>query len=245
MGLRFDRTLGVIRLVRWNVRESALMFRLNLLQIGQSISSTNVRNLTPSLEAVRTHASFLPRLLPMSATERRSARQGENPKLGKLPLLAKAPAGRISLNVVLSAACFLGGYFTARLTAPDNAPTIDFNISRAEAATFAPEGLAPLAWASQVAANQETSPTPAPISEANTPKPVGASTTDPRPLDSDEVREAQAWLKAFGFYHGPVDGVSGPLTTAAAKRYRLARKMDETGGLDRSILKQVRQQSGH
>ena len=55
----------------------------------------------------------------------------------------------------------------------------------------------------------------------------------------------QAWLKAFGFYHGPVDGVSGPLTATAVKRYRIARKIDEAGGLDRSILKQVRQQSGH
>ena len=65
------------------------------------------------------------------------------------------------------------------------------------------------------------------------------------PINTDEVREVQAWLKAFGFYHGPVDGVSGPLTATAVKRYRIARKIDEAGGLDRSVLKQVRQQSGH
>ena len=244
MGLRFDMSLGVVQLIRWNARESVLMLRLKVLQFGQSISSTEVRNLAPSLDAGRTHPSFLCRLLPMSATERQSAGQDEHPKPGMLLPLGKAPAGRIFLNVVLSAACFLGGYFTARLTVPDNAPTIDFNIGRAEAATLAPEGLAPLAWAFQVAANQKTSPAPAPISEASTPTPVSASTSDPRPLDSDEVHEAQAWLKAFGFYHGPLDGVSGPLTATAVKRYRIARRMDETGGLDRSVLKQVRQQSG-
>jgi peptidoglycan hydrolase-like protein with peptidoglycan-binding domain len=52
----------------------------------------------------------------------------------------------------------------------------------------------------------------------------------------------QARLKGFGFYAGPVDGLPGPKTTAAVKRYRTARQMEETGGLDRSVLQQVRQQ---
>ena len=67
---------------------------------------------------------------------------------------------------------------------------------------------------------------------------------DARPLNSDEVLETQAWLKAFGFDPGPLDGLAGPKTTDAVKRYRTARQMEETGSLDRSVLRQVRQQSG-
>jgi peptidoglycan hydrolase-like protein with peptidoglycan-binding domain len=71
-----------------------------------------------------------------------------------------------------------------------------------------------------------------------------APVSEPQQLNADEVHEAQAWLNAFGFSPGPVDGLAGPQTMAAVKRYRLARKMEEMGGLDQSVLKQMRQQSG-
>jgi hypothetical protein len=38
--------------------------------------------------------------------------------------------------------------------------------------------------------------------------------------------------------------LAGPKTTVAVKRYRVARQMEEAGGLDRSVLQQVRQQVG-
>lgn len=75
-------------------------------------------------------------------------------------------------------------------------------------------------------------------------KPVNKPIGDTRPLDGDEVLETQAWLRAFGFYSGPLDGLTGPKTTDAVKRYRTARQMEETGALDRSVLQQVRQQVG-
>ena len=56
--------------------------------------------------------------------------------------------------------------------------------------------------------------------------------------------ETQAWLNAFGFYSGPLDGLPGPQTTDAVKRYRTARQLEETSALDRSLLQQVRQQVG-
>ena len=59
------------------------------------------------------------------------------------------------------------------------------------------------------------------------PKPVSTPIRDTRPLTSDEVLETQASLTAFGFYSGPLDGLPGPQTTAAVKRYRLARQMEE------------------
>jgi peptidoglycan hydrolase-like protein with peptidoglycan-binding domain len=76
------------------------------------------------------------------------------------------------------------------------------------------------------------------------PGPVSTPIGNTRPLSSDEVLETQAWLKAFGFDPGPLDGLPGPQTTAAVKRYRTARQMEETDALDRSILQQVPQQVG-
>src|SRR4030095_16605191 len=64
-------------------------------------------------------------------------------------------------------------------------------------------------------------------------------------LNNDEIREMQAWLKAFGFDPGPIDGYPGARTTAAIKRYQAARQTEETGQLDRSLLRKVRREAGH
>lgn len=240
MGLRFDSTLGVVELVRWNARESVLMLRLGLLQTGQHIRA---RNLVPALRAGRTKVSS-PAGVPHAATDRRSAQEGEIQELKKPRLLAEPRAARGALAMAVMAACFLTGYFTGRVTVPEVAPAIVFSTSQVEApAPSTSEVLASLSWASPMDEDLEASWAPPP--EVSMAKFANASNTESQPINTDEVREVQAWLKAFGFYHGPVDGVSGPLTATAVKRYRIARKIDEAGGLDRSILKQVRQQSGH
>jgi len=41
------------------------------------------------------------------------------------------------------------------------------------------------------------------------------------------VRETQAWLKAFGFDPGPLDGLPGSRTMAAVKRYQATRQAEE------------------
>jgi putative peptidoglycan binding protein len=66
-----------------------------------------------------------------------------------------------------------------------------------------------------------------------------------RALSNDEVLETQAWLKAFGFDPGPLDGLPGSQTAAAVKRYQAARHMDATGQLDLTLLRRVRQEAGH
>jgi localization factor PodJL len=109
-------------------------------------------------------------------------------------------------------------------------------------ASHAPEGLAPSAWASQIDAVQEASP---PVAEMSTSQSATVPVSQSQPLTADEVREAQAWLTAFGFSPGPIDGFAGTQTMAAVKRYRIARNMKEPGGLDQAVLKQMRQQSGH
>jgi hypothetical protein len=161
------------------------------------------------------------------------------------PLSDRAHLGRILFRITFMAALFLGGYLTGRFAILDRATTADANANQATAEPAPPEPPSPLVWVSQVTAVlPETSAARAPLSVVDTPKPVSAPIRDARPLNSDEVREVQAWLNAFGFDAGSLDGFAGPQTTAAVKRYRAARQMEETGTLDRSVLQQVRQQVG-
>ena len=152
------------------------------------------------------------------------------------------------MKTAVMAALFLGGYLAGRFTIFENAPTSNANASQALVELPAPEPLAPLLGESQASVvqsgTQEALVAPLPVSEVTAPKPSGKPVADTRPLTSDEIMETQAWLKAFGFDPGPLDGVPGPKTTDAVKRYRTARQMEETGALDRSVLQQVRQQSG-
>ena len=245
MGLRFERSLGVIGLVRWNVRESALMFRLRLLKLAENIGPANVRNPVAVLDTGRSHPSFFSRWLPAPSTETRQSSERSQilqPEISPLP--DRARLGRILLKIAVMAALFLGGYLTGRLATPESAPTADVNVNQALAAPAVPEPVAPLALAPPVTVLPEASSVPAPVSEVTASKSVSTPIWNTRPLTSDEVLEMQAWLKAFGFDPGPLDGLPGPQTIAAVKRYRAARQMDETEALDRSVLQQVRQQVG-
>ena len=207
MGLHYESSMGVFRLVQWNMRESALMLRLALNDFLQDIRSGNPR--------------------PPAAVLERGRRK---------PL-------RFILASAIGGSLFLGGYAVGKITLSGHAPTPTRNVSVSEDARFAPEGLAPSAWAFQLALPQESPLAPLP-GQVAIPQPAKTTMKDARPLTGDEIREAQAWLQAFGFYFGPIDGLPGPQTTAAVKRYRLARQMEEAEILDRSVLQQVRQQRG-
>ena len=67
------------------------------------------------------------------------------------------------------------------------------------------------------------------------------SASDDVALGYDDIREGQALLKSAGFDPGPVDGISGPLTGAAVRRYQEARGLMPSGTLDRQLLKRLRQ----
>jgi hypothetical protein len=64
------------------------------------------------------------------------------------------------------------------------------------------------------------------------------------PLTVEEFREIQTRLKAFGLDPGPVDGLMGPLTTAAIKKYEAARLRPVTGAADRQMLERLRRDTG-
>ena len=154
---------------------------------------------------------------------------------------AQPRSWRIGAVAIVAAGVGLG-YVVGRASSLHNAPISSASAEVTVDGSSAPEGLGPSAWALHVVAIQGASQAPA--EDRSTAKLAIAPVVDNQPLTVDEVREAQAWLNAFGFSSGPVDGLAGPQTMAAVKRYRIARQMDDEGGLDRSVLKQMRQQSG-
>jgi len=157
---------------------------------------------------------------------------------------------RLLGELVLVAALALGGYLIGRSSAPNCAPVPDAHCIEAQAS--APVAPTPVASAPQATAPlAPTPPVPTPpvapsvsapeVTKANPPSiPTGGT----RPLSNDEVRETQAWLKAFGFDPGPLDGLPGSRTMAAVKRYQATRQAEETGLLNRSLLQQVRKDAG-
>ena len=71
----------------------------------------------------------------------------------------------------------------------------------------------------------EVKPTPAPPPAAAAP--AIAVATPSRPLSKDEIKELQGKLGAAGFAVGPIDGIVGPQTQAALRRYAQSRSLDK------------------
>jgi peptidoglycan hydrolase-like protein with peptidoglycan-binding domain len=59
-----------------------------------------------------------------------------------------------------------------------------------------------------------------------------------------DVRTAQQALKDKGFDPGPIDGVKGPRTTAAVKKYQQAEGMTASGNLDDETMNRLRAAGG-
>jgi peptidoglycan hydrolase-like protein with peptidoglycan-binding domain len=61
-------------------------------------------------------------------------------------------------------------------------------------------------------------------------------------LGRNEILELQTRLKAFGLNPGPLDGVAGPQTAAAVRRYEESRGRSPTGFVDRDLLIRLQQE---
>ncbi len=64
-------------------------------------------------------------------------------------------------------------------------------------------------------------PTPKP-EEMKAPAPVKVPTVLPRAITQDDIRRLQSRLREVGFDPGPVDGIAGPKTKAALRRFESA-----------------------
>ena len=63
-------------------------------------------------------------------------------------------------------------------------------------------------------------------------------------LSRDQVWEVQAWLKAFNLDPGPIDGIAGPRTFTAVKKFESAHQRPETGDVSYTLLGALRHESG-
>jgi Putative peptidoglycan binding domain len=232
MGLRFDGSLGAFRLMQWNAREFALTASLGLLSLKQRIASTS------GLQAGRTNPGLSRLPVPALTKSGRCATDGQPLNAARVRRFDGPRLHPIAIALV----ALLLGYVGGLATVWQPTPILGASAAVAVGLSDAPEGLAPSAWASKIDAVQEALP---PVGKMSTSQFATAPVSEALPLTADEVREAQAWLNAFGFSPGAIDGLPGPQTMAAVKRYRIARDMEEPGGLDQAVLKQMRQQSGH
>jgi Putative peptidoglycan binding domain len=76
---------------------------------------------------------------------------------------------------------------------------------------------------------------------SNLPVPI-AGTPDQNELSNAEIMELQTLLQSLGMNPGFLDGLPGPRTAAAIKRYEESRGQPQTGNLDRELLKRLRQE---
>lgn len=76
---------------------------------------------------------------------------------------------------------------------------------------------------------------PAEVSQPTMPPPAAN-----RPLAMEEVKEAQKLLKELGFDPGGADGIVGPYTIAAVKRYEPSRGWPASGEVDIRLLESLR-----
>ena len=80
--------------------------------------------------------------------------------------------------------------------------------------------------------SQAAPPTAPPSSTATTPS---APATPPLPaeggMSESDRRQIQEALRRLNYYHGPIDGIFGPLTRAAIRRFQQDVGVDSTGSL--------------
>jgi hypothetical protein len=79
----------------------------------------------------------------------------------------------------------------------------------------------------------------APVSSADLALPKPAVN---QPLDARGISELQTRLSRLGFSPGAIDGVAGPMTVAAIKRYQQSKARAQTGTIDAEFLDQLRKE---
>jgi peptidoglycan hydrolase-like protein with peptidoglycan-binding domain len=67
-----------------------------------------------------------------------------------------------------------------------------------------------------------------------------SSTAAPPAAPTVELRELQERLKVLGFDPGAIDGIPGPQTAAAIRRFEASASLPAQGNLDRVTLQRAR-----
>jgi hypothetical protein len=146
------------------------------------------------------------------------------PRPSILGALVGAPALRRALSIVPLAVI---GYAIAWFLYFEPSQNVTAK-SVAEAKPEVIRAAAPVEPPRPEVAEAKPAPTPAPaatVTPASPPPPAVAVAAPSRPLSKDEIKELQGKLGAAGFTAGPIDGVIGPQTQAALRRYAQSRSL--------------------
>jgi hypothetical protein len=139
--------------------------------------------------------------------------------------LHRALAGALAV-VPLAVAGFAAVWFLRSEGPSVQAPVTVSRAAPRSSVPPAPETAPPVrAEVIEAAAAPPPAPTPPPAAAAVEIRPAPPPPADTRPLTREEIRELQSKLSAAGFAAGPVDGVVGPQTQAALRRYTEARNL--------------------
>lgn len=84
---------------------------------------------------------------------------------------------------------------------------------------------------------------PAPAAMPVAPAAPAAVAAAARPLSKDEIKELQGKLGAAGFTVGPIDGIVGPLTQAALRRYAQSRSLAKSPEATQETLLRLRSET--
>jgi hypothetical protein len=142
-------------------------------------------------------------------------------------------------------------------------------VTASAAGFFAFQGMKPLPAPPHIEMATAPEPNPSPMPAESPPPPIPPVAVDPAPavqalpvasapvesnlpvpttrasdqseLSYSEVLELQTLLQSLGMRPGFLDGIPGPRTAAAIKRYEESRGQPQTGNLDRELLKRLRQ----
>jgi putative peptidoglycan binding protein len=106
--------------------------------------------------------------------------------------------------------------------------------ARPEAAEAKP---APMSAPAPIGSPQVGSPQVASPAVAPSPPAAVAVTAPSRPLSKDEIKELQGKLGAAGFTAGPIDGIVGPQTEAALRRYAQSRRLAKPEPTQETLLR--------
>jgi hypothetical protein len=165
-------------------------------------------------------------------------------------LLASIRVGHVWVGfLLLMLVAAAAGVWIWGLPFPPSQPLPPSHTEQAKAVV--PRADDPAEKAPPAAAAPAVSPPPASPSPAKPPAPPPASTAPQTPLlaqppspplKADEIRELQGKLKALGFDPGATDGVVGPMTTSAVRKYSQARAIGDAE-VTRDLLIRLRSET--
>jgi len=162
----------------------------------------------------------------------------ETSRVSLLGTLVGPPALRRALSIVPVAiigyaiAWFLYFEPSQNVTAK---PVVEMKPEVTQAA--APREPAPPARPEVAEARPAPMPAPAPAATTPVAPPTTVAAAPPRPLSKDEIKELQGKLGAAGFTAGPIDGVVGPQTEAALRRYAESRRLAKPEATQETLLR--------